>query len=110
MYLLDLADDDSDGSVNGGSPRPPPNRPHRKEKKEFPVSFTFGITCCVRVCILNETVPSSATLVKVVNMSVVYIVSNKLLNLQVKLQSFATVTFEHPQLKRETCHPLLLSI
>uniref|UniRef100_A0A8C4IPQ5 Mitogen-activated protein kinase kinase kinase kinase n=1 Tax=Dicentrarchus labrax TaxID=13489 RepID=A0A8C4IPQ5_DICLA len=26
-------------SVNGGSPKPPPNRQHRKEKKEFPVSL-----------------------------------------------------------------------
>uniref|UniRef100_A0A3Q1H0T4 Mitogen-activated protein kinase kinase kinase kinase n=1 Tax=Anabas testudineus TaxID=64144 RepID=A0A3Q1H0T4_ANATE len=29
-------DNDSDGSVNGGSPKPPPNQQHRKEKKEFP--------------------------------------------------------------------------
>uniref|UniRef100_A0A7N6FDI0 Mitogen-activated protein kinase kinase kinase kinase n=1 Tax=Anabas testudineus TaxID=64144 RepID=A0A7N6FDI0_ANATE len=27
------------GSVNGGSPKPPPNQQHRKEKKEFPVSL-----------------------------------------------------------------------
>uniref|UniRef100_A0A8D3D4P3 Mitogen-activated protein kinase kinase kinase kinase n=1 Tax=Scophthalmus maximus TaxID=52904 RepID=A0A8D3D4P3_SCOMX len=32
-------DNDSDDSVNGGSPKPPPHQQHRKEKKEFPVSF-----------------------------------------------------------------------
>uniref|UniRef100_G3PDK3 Mitogen-activated protein kinase kinase kinase kinase n=1 Tax=Gasterosteus aculeatus aculeatus TaxID=481459 RepID=G3PDK3_GASAC len=31
-------DNDSDDSVNGGSPQMPPNQQHRKEKKEFPVS------------------------------------------------------------------------
>lgn len=34
-----MTDNDSDDSVNGGSPRAPPNRQHRKEKKEFPVSL-----------------------------------------------------------------------
>lgn len=33
-----LPDNDSDDDVNGGSPRQPPDRQHRKEKKEFPVS------------------------------------------------------------------------
>lgn len=32
-----LTDNDSDDDVNGGSPKPP-NRQHRKDKKEFPVS------------------------------------------------------------------------
>uniref|UniRef100_A0A8C3AGT1 Mitogen-activated protein kinase kinase kinase kinase n=1 Tax=Cyclopterus lumpus TaxID=8103 RepID=A0A8C3AGT1_CYCLU len=32
-------DNDSDDSVNGGSPKMPPNRQHRKEKKDFPVSL-----------------------------------------------------------------------
>lgn len=31
-------DNDSDEDVNGGGPSAPPNRQHRKEKKEFPVS------------------------------------------------------------------------
>jgi len=34
-----LTDNDSDDSVNDGSPKMPPNRQHRKEKKEFPVSL-----------------------------------------------------------------------
>lgn len=34
-----MTDNDSDDTVNGGSPKPPPNRQHRKEKKEFPVSL-----------------------------------------------------------------------
>uniref|UniRef100_A0A672ZTF9 Mitogen-activated protein kinase kinase kinase kinase n=1 Tax=Sphaeramia orbicularis TaxID=375764 RepID=A0A672ZTF9_9TELE len=34
-------DNDSDESVNGGSPKPPPNRQHRKEKKEFPSCAGF---------------------------------------------------------------------
>lgn len=33
-----MTDNDSDDSVNGGSPQMPPNQQHRKEKKEFPVS------------------------------------------------------------------------
>lgn len=33
-----VTDNDSDDTVNGGSPKPPPIRQHRKEKKEFPVS------------------------------------------------------------------------
>uniref|UniRef100_A0A4W6FMB3 Mitogen-activated protein kinase kinase kinase kinase n=1 Tax=Lates calcarifer TaxID=8187 RepID=A0A4W6FMB3_LATCA len=37
-------DNDSDGSVNGGSPKPPPNQQHRKEKKEFPVSLQLWIS------------------------------------------------------------------
>ncbi|KAM4625301.1 mitogen-activated protein kinase kinase kinase kinase 5 isoform 2-T2 [Polymixia lowei] len=36
-------DNDSDGSVNGGSPKPTPNRPHRKEKKEFPKPAINGL-------------------------------------------------------------------
>ncbi|XP_047466213.1 mitogen-activated protein kinase kinase kinase kinase 5 isoform X6 [Mugil cephalus] len=36
-------DNDSDGSVNGGSPKPPPNRQHRKEKKEFPKPAINGL-------------------------------------------------------------------
>uniref|UniRef100_A0A668A4B9 Mitogen-activated protein kinase kinase kinase kinase n=1 Tax=Myripristis murdjan TaxID=586833 RepID=A0A668A4B9_9TELE len=36
-------DNDSDGSMNGGSPKPPPNRPHRKEKKEFPKPAINGL-------------------------------------------------------------------
>uniref|UniRef100_A0A8C4P015 Mitogen-activated protein kinase kinase kinase kinase n=1 Tax=Dicentrarchus labrax TaxID=13489 RepID=A0A8C4P015_DICLA len=35
-------DNDSDDSVNGGSPKPPPNRQHRKEKKEFPMGACFS--------------------------------------------------------------------
>ncbi|XP_054861658.1 mitogen-activated protein kinase kinase kinase kinase 5 isoform X7 [Amphiprion ocellaris] len=35
--------DDSDDSVNEGSPRPPPNRQHRKEKKEFPKPAINGL-------------------------------------------------------------------
>lgn len=34
-----MTDNDSDDDVNGGSPKLPPNRQHRKEKKEFPVSM-----------------------------------------------------------------------
>lgn len=36
-------DNDSDDSVNGGSPKPPPNRQHRKEKKEFPKPAINGL-------------------------------------------------------------------
>eukprot|EP00064_Thunnus_orientalis_P018218 superscaffoldBa00004119_g18312 len=36
-------DDDSDGSMNGDSPKPPPNRQHRKEKKEFPKPAINGL-------------------------------------------------------------------
>ncbi|CAB1418536.1 unnamed protein product, partial [Pleuronectes platessa] len=36
-------DNDSDGSVNGGSPQPPPNQQHRKEKKEFPKPAINGL-------------------------------------------------------------------
>lgn len=36
-------DNDSDGSVNGGSPKPPPNQQHRKEKKEFPKPAINGL-------------------------------------------------------------------
>lgn len=39
-----VTDNDSDGSVNGGSPKPPPNQQHRKEKKEFPVSLKISRT------------------------------------------------------------------
>lgn len=37
-----VTDNDSDDSVNGGSPKPPPNRQHQKEKKEFPVSLEIS--------------------------------------------------------------------
>uniref|UniRef100_A0A7N8Y6G4 Mitogen-activated protein kinase kinase kinase kinase n=1 Tax=Mastacembelus armatus TaxID=205130 RepID=A0A7N8Y6G4_9TELE len=37
-------DDDSDGSVNGGSPKPLPSQQHRKEKKEFPAAC-FELCC-----------------------------------------------------------------
>lgn len=36
-----FADDDSDGSVNGGSPKPLSHQQHRKEKKEFPVRLNI---------------------------------------------------------------------
>lgn len=36
-------DEDSDDTVNGGSPKPPPNRQHRKEKKEFPKPAINGL-------------------------------------------------------------------
>ncbi|XP_026154803.1 mitogen-activated protein kinase kinase kinase kinase 5 isoform X3 [Mastacembelus armatus] len=36
-------DDDSDGSVNGGSPKPLPSQQHRKEKKEFPKPAINGL-------------------------------------------------------------------
>nr|XP_020478584.1 mitogen-activated protein kinase kinase kinase kinase 5 isoform X2 [Monopterus albus] len=36
-------DNDSDGSVNEGSPKPSPNQPHRKEKKEFPKPAINGL-------------------------------------------------------------------
>lgn len=36
--LLSDTDNDSDDTVNGGSPKPSAIRQHRKEKKEFPVS------------------------------------------------------------------------
>uniref|UniRef100_A0A8C9YKT6 Mitogen-activated protein kinase kinase kinase kinase n=1 Tax=Sander lucioperca TaxID=283035 RepID=A0A8C9YKT6_SANLU len=39
-------DNDSDDSVNGGSPMAPPNRKHRKEKKEFPVKTACSEPCC----------------------------------------------------------------
>uniref|UniRef100_A0A672ILA8 Mitogen-activated protein kinase kinase kinase kinase n=1 Tax=Salarias fasciatus TaxID=181472 RepID=A0A672ILA8_SALFA len=40
-------DNDSDGSVNGGSPKPPPNRQHRKEKKEYPLcGFSLQMGAC----------------------------------------------------------------
>lgn len=39
LTLPFMTDNDSDVSVNGGSPKPPANQQHRKEKKEFPVSL-----------------------------------------------------------------------
>ncbi|XP_056281794.1 mitogen-activated protein kinase kinase kinase kinase 5 isoform X5 [Pseudoliparis swirei] len=36
-------DNDSDDSVNDGSPKMPPNRQHRKEKKEFPKPAINGL-------------------------------------------------------------------
>lgn len=30
--------EDSEGTLNGDTPKSPPGRPQRKEKKEFPVS------------------------------------------------------------------------
>lgn len=36
-------DNDSDDTVNGDSPKPPPNRQHRKEKKEFPKPAINGL-------------------------------------------------------------------
>ncbi|XP_078031362.1 mitogen-activated protein kinase kinase kinase kinase 5 isoform X1 [Epinephelus lanceolatus] len=36
-------DNDSDECVNGGSPKQPPNRQHRKEKKEFPKPAINGL-------------------------------------------------------------------
>ncbi|XP_035465436.1 mitogen-activated protein kinase kinase kinase kinase 5 isoform X1 [Scophthalmus maximus] len=36
-------DNDSDDSVNGGSPKPPPHQQHRKEKKEFPKPAINGL-------------------------------------------------------------------
>uniref|UniRef100_A0A3B4WP73 Mitogen-activated protein kinase kinase kinase kinase n=1 Tax=Seriola lalandi dorsalis TaxID=1841481 RepID=A0A3B4WP73_SERLL len=39
-------DNDSDGSVNGGSPKPPPNQQHWREKKEFPVKTAGFELCC----------------------------------------------------------------
>lgn len=39
IFISLPTDNDSDDSVNGGSPKAPPNRQHRKEKKEFPVSL-----------------------------------------------------------------------
>ncbi|XP_077945866.1 mitogen-activated protein kinase kinase kinase kinase 5 isoform X5 [Gasterosteus aculeatus] len=36
-------DNDSDDSVNGGSPQMPPNQQHRKEKKEFPKPAINGL-------------------------------------------------------------------
>lgn len=39
---LPPTDNDSDEDMNGGSPKPPPNRQHRKEKKEFPVGQTHS--------------------------------------------------------------------
>uniref|UniRef100_A0A3B4TSQ1 Mitogen-activated protein kinase kinase kinase kinase n=1 Tax=Seriola dumerili TaxID=41447 RepID=A0A3B4TSQ1_SERDU len=39
-------DNDSDGSVNGGSPKPPPNQQHWREKKEFPVKPAGFELCC----------------------------------------------------------------
>ncbi|XP_075964714.1 mitogen-activated protein kinase kinase kinase kinase 5 isoform X1 [Anarhichas minor] len=36
-------DNDSDDSVNGGSPKMPPNRQHRKEKKDFPKPAINGL-------------------------------------------------------------------
>uniref|UniRef100_A0AAZ3QIQ1 Mitogen-activated protein kinase kinase kinase kinase n=1 Tax=Oncorhynchus tshawytscha TaxID=74940 RepID=A0AAZ3QIQ1_ONCTS len=34
--------EDSDGGVNGDSPKTPPSRPQRKEKKDYPVRPTLG--------------------------------------------------------------------
>lgn len=51
-----VTDNDSDDTVNGGSPKPPPIRQHRKEKKEFPVSQKISTTCLVGICIKNRTV------------------------------------------------------
>uniref|UniRef100_A0AAX7VF89 Mitogen-activated protein kinase kinase kinase kinase n=1 Tax=Astatotilapia calliptera TaxID=8154 RepID=A0AAX7VF89_ASTCA len=39
-------DNDSDGSVNGGSPKPPSSEQNRKEKKEFPVKAACFELCC----------------------------------------------------------------
>ncbi|KAM6917911.1 mitogen-activated protein kinase kinase kinase kinase 5 [Lycodopsis pacificus] len=36
-------DNDSDDSVNGGSPKMPPNQQHRKEKKDFPKPAINGL-------------------------------------------------------------------
>ncbi|KAF7664225.1 hypothetical protein LDENG_00184950 [Lucifuga dentata] len=36
-------DNDTDDSENGDSPKPPPNRPHRKEKKEYPKPAINGL-------------------------------------------------------------------
>ncbi|XP_030574087.1 mitogen-activated protein kinase kinase kinase kinase 5 isoform X2 [Archocentrus centrarchus] len=36
-------DNDSDGSVNGGSPKPPSDQQHQKEKKEFPKPAINGL-------------------------------------------------------------------
>ncbi|KAM9354485.1 LOW QUALITY PROTEIN: mitogen-activated protein kinase kinase kinase kinase 5 [Pholidichthys leucotaenia] len=36
-------ENDSDDNVNGGSPKPPPYRQHRKEKKEFPKPAINGL-------------------------------------------------------------------
>uniref|UniRef100_A0A3Q1FCQ3 Mitogen-activated protein kinase kinase kinase kinase n=1 Tax=Acanthochromis polyacanthus TaxID=80966 RepID=A0A3Q1FCQ3_9TELE len=45
-HASDPGEYDSDDSVNDGSPKPPPNRQHRKEKKEFPVkSACFDLRC-----------------------------------------------------------------
>uniref|UniRef100_A0AAQ5YCY1 Mitogen-activated protein kinase kinase kinase kinase n=1 Tax=Amphiprion ocellaris TaxID=80972 RepID=A0AAQ5YCY1_AMPOC len=45
-HASDAGEYDSDDSVNEGSPRPPPNRQHRKEKKEFPVKAAcFDLRC-----------------------------------------------------------------
>ncbi|XP_005736784.1 mitogen-activated protein kinase kinase kinase kinase 5 isoform X5 [Pundamilia nyererei] len=39
----ELKDNDSDGSVNGGSPKPPSSEQNRKEKKEFPKPAINGL-------------------------------------------------------------------
>lgn len=38
-----LLDEDAEDTLNGDTPKSPPGRPQRKEKKEFPVSvYTWG--------------------------------------------------------------------
>uniref|UniRef100_A0A671X5S1 Mitogen-activated protein kinase kinase kinase kinase n=1 Tax=Sparus aurata TaxID=8175 RepID=A0A671X5S1_SPAAU len=44
--LLSHASDPGEHHVNGGSPRAPPNRQHRKEKKEFPPEAACSEPCC----------------------------------------------------------------
>nr|XP_057912977.1 mitogen-activated protein kinase kinase kinase kinase 5 isoform X7 [Doryrhamphus excisus] len=43
LSQCECKDDDSDGSLNGGSPKPAPNRAQRRVKKEFPKPAINGL-------------------------------------------------------------------
>ncbi|XP_053700908.1 mitogen-activated protein kinase kinase kinase kinase 5 isoform X3 [Synchiropus splendidus] len=43
LCTSECKDEDSDGSLNGGSPRPPPTRQRRKEKKDYPKPAINGL-------------------------------------------------------------------
>ncbi|KAA8581885.1 hypothetical protein FQN60_008625 [Etheostoma spectabile] len=51
-------DNDSDDSVNGGSPMAPPNRQHRKEKKEFPKPAINGLPPTPKVLVSESSAVS----------------------------------------------------
>uniref|UniRef100_A0A665U1C0 Mitogen-activated protein kinase kinase kinase kinase n=1 Tax=Echeneis naucrates TaxID=173247 RepID=A0A665U1C0_ECHNA len=48
-------DNDSDGSVNGDSPKAPPNQQHRREKKEFPKPAINGLPPTPKVLVSESS-------------------------------------------------------